>query len=226
MKQFTNKYDSDVMQCNQQDTECVEYQHDNTRLFCSRIRGRVGFTLVETLLALMILVILTGIVAMGIPVAFRTYTDAVNCSNAKVLLSTTSTILRDELSMAQKQVTIGDNLYYMDGEGYWSRLDAIGSSGNNPPTIKKHIYILTENVTSPSRDEDFIEVSDSPYEIISERALAENLGIRFDSIVYSNRVFTINNLEAINKDDEHAYAATGSENENEYKIRAVMLREE
>jgi len=100
-------------------------------------RKQGGFTLVETMLALAILVLMTGIVAMGVPVAMRTYTQAVNGSNAQLLLATTATELRNELGMAQLAVTEtgegaaattqvngnGTLKYYVSGDGYWASIN-------------------------------------------------------------------------------------------------------
>ena len=55
-----------------------------------------GFTLAETLLAVLILLMVSSIVAAGIPSARRAYEKVVLASNAEVLLSTTITTLRHE----------------------------------------------------------------------------------------------------------------------------------
>ena len=60
-----------------------------------------GFTLAETLLAVLILLMVTAIVATGIPVAKNAYEKVVLASNAEVLLSTTISSLRNELGTAQ-----------------------------------------------------------------------------------------------------------------------------
>ena len=188
-------------------------------------RARSGFTLVETLMALMIMVILTGLVAMGIPVAFDTYTKSVNASNAKVLLSTTTTVLRDEFSMAQKQATVGGKLYYMDRDGYWASLE-IGTNTKNSklPTITKQLYY--GNI-SKDPDTELVELGD-PQKLIPDSALTDALGIRLSGVSYNNGVFTINDLEVVALDrngSESPYATTGSNAGDDFKIRAVMLRE-
>ena len=67
----------------------------------TRIHGRSGFTLSETLMALLILLMVTSIVAAGVPVAANAYNKVIMASNAQLLLSTTMTNLRDELGTAQ-----------------------------------------------------------------------------------------------------------------------------
>lgn len=92
-------------------------------------RVKQGFTLVETLLALAILVLLTGIVAMGVPTAFRTYTQLVNKSESQVLLSTATAELRNELGLSQYVLTNnglnkpGVVRFYVSPDGYWAKID-------------------------------------------------------------------------------------------------------
>ena len=197
-------------------------------------RARSGFTLVETLMALMIMVILTGLVAMGIPVAFDTYTKSVNASNAKVLLSTTTTVLRDEFSMAQKQALVTESgkekLYYMDRDGYWASLE-IGTNTKNSklPTITKQLYygnISKDPDTGKLKSE--LNTLGGPQKLIPDSALTDALGIRLSGVSYNNGVFTINDLEVVALDrngSESPYATTGSNAGDDFKIRAVMLRE-
>ena len=56
-----------------------------------------GFTLTETLVAVLILVLMT---AAALPAAMNAYRNAVDAANAEVLLSTTVNALRSELSTA------------------------------------------------------------------------------------------------------------------------------
>lgn len=63
-------------------------------------RVQAGFTLVEMLAAMAVLLLASAIVAAGVPAATQAYIAAVDNANAQVLLSTTTTRLRDELSVA------------------------------------------------------------------------------------------------------------------------------
>lgn len=67
----------------------------------------------EALVATLILLLVSIILATGIPAAMRAYNNVVLASNAEVLLSTTMTALRNELGMATdirvvKKVTNGE----------------------------------------------------------------------------------------------------------------------
>lgn len=59
-----------------------------------------GFSLAETLMAVLILLLVASVVAAGIPAAVNAYTKAVDAANAQTLLSTTVNALRSELSTA------------------------------------------------------------------------------------------------------------------------------
>jgi len=65
-----------------------------------RLNNQSGFTLAETLLAVLILLLVSSIVATGVPVARNAYEKVVVAANAQLLLSTTATALRDELGSA------------------------------------------------------------------------------------------------------------------------------
>lgn len=177
-------------------------------------RAKRGFTLVETLMALMILVILTGIVAMGIPVAFETYTKAVNGSNAQVVLSTATNVLRDELGMAQDVQTAPDGtvLTYVTGDGHYASL-AVSGAGTGS-RIQRHDYIGIPGSLS--------EAAGSPRAVITDAAMTDALGITFDGITYADGVFTVNGLAVIDGEG-NTLAAVGDAANGQYKIRAIML---
>ena len=67
-----------------------------------KLKSRAGFTLAETLMAVAILLLVSGIVAAGIPAAKNAYEKVILASNAEVLLSTAESSLRDELGTAWK----------------------------------------------------------------------------------------------------------------------------
>lgn len=75
-------------------------------------RGRGGFTLAETLLAVLILLLVSVIVATGMPAATNAYNKVVQGANAKVMLSTAITALHDELGTAWHIEEIADGLSY------------------------------------------------------------------------------------------------------------------
>ncbi len=66
-----------------------------------RCKDRRGFTIGEMMMAVLILVIITGLVAGGLPLAGRVYKQVVDSANAQLLLGSTMTLLRDELETAK-----------------------------------------------------------------------------------------------------------------------------
>ena len=70
-----------------------------------KLHGQSGFTLAETLLAVLILLMVSTIVASGVPAARNAYEKVVLGSNAQVLLSNAVHALRYELGTAA-EVTV------------------------------------------------------------------------------------------------------------------------
>ena len=77
-----------------------------------KIHNSKAFTLAETLLAVLILLMVSAIVAGGIPVAKNAYEKVVLVSNAETLISTTITALRNELGTAKDVKVEGDTITY------------------------------------------------------------------------------------------------------------------
>lgn len=69
-----------------------------------KLKSRRGFTLAETLLAVLILLLVSAIVVTGMPAATNAYNKIVLGANAKVMLSTAITALHDEIGTAWKVV--------------------------------------------------------------------------------------------------------------------------
>lgn len=88
-----------------------------------RLKSQAGFTLAETLLAVLILLLVSGIVATGVPVAKNVYEKTIVAANAHVLLSTTVSALKDELGTAwDVDVKPGSITYFSADTGTKARL--------------------------------------------------------------------------------------------------------
>ncbi len=74
-----------------------------------KIKSRKGFSIGELLVATLILLMVSSVVAGGIPVARDAYTKVTVSANAQVLLSTSITALRNELGTAS-DVSASDNV--------------------------------------------------------------------------------------------------------------------
>lgn len=107
-----------------------------------KIKHNAGMTLAETLLAVLILLLASSIVATGIPAARNAYEKVILSSNAELLLSTTIMALRNNLSTAKNIQINADNrgLSYYDTEtGYRYTLDNKGP--NDEPNDRDGIWI-------------------------------------------------------------------------------------
>lgn len=96
----------------------------NTKYLKKKIKSKHGFTLAETLIAVLILLMVSAIVVAGIPAAKNAYEKVVMASNAEVLLSTTISTLRNELGTAQDVEAPDDETitYYNATRGAPSKL--------------------------------------------------------------------------------------------------------
>ena len=165
-------------------------------------RANAGFTLVETMLALTILLLLTAVVASGIPVASRTYTKVVDASNAQAALTTTAAKLRSELSLAQDVFfarngsgSERDVVFYKTSDGYWAKIV-------NPDEDKgqKGLYIQAYAGTpkqNGSPDDYGLAKYNEPVPLIPDSAMVGNLKVTCENITYNYEtgVFTVNGLK-------------------------------
>ena len=88
-----------------------------------KLRSRSGFSLGEMLITVLILLMVSSVVAGGIPAAANAYTKAVDAANAHVLLSTTVNALRDEFATAwDVKESDGAISYYSSDNGSRSKI--------------------------------------------------------------------------------------------------------
>ena len=148
-----------------------------------KLKSRAGFTLAEVLAAVLILLMVSGIVAAGIPSAKTAYDKAVRAANARVLLSTTVTALRNELGKADS-ITVEDSgtavTYYSAETGSYSRIYL----GSDPGKIMIQEYIDMDGnvmkVSVPNPEGGSTETAVAPRPLVSDTAATENLYICYD----------------------------------------------
>jgi len=106
-----------------------------------RLKNKSGFTLAETLLAVLILLLVSVIVANGIPVARNVYNNVIVGANAQMLLSTAVTALRNELGTARDVKTDSSEKYitYFNAEREAYSLISLAGENN---TIQVQPYIV------------------------------------------------------------------------------------
>ena len=101
-----------------------------------KLKNTAGFTLAETLLTVVILLLASGVVATGMPAAVNAYRNAIDAANAQVLLSTTVNALRNELSTARDVQVSGTTITYTGADtGSRSTIDLSSS----PFTIQEYV---------------------------------------------------------------------------------------
>ena len=150
-----------------------------------RCKDRRGFTIGEMMMAVMILVIITGLVAGGLPLAGRVYKQVVDSANAQLLLGSTMTLLRDELETAKSfPATSGTNeiQYTSTSTGYttisWKADDGIYIAPYQQADNTGTVY------------------TGSAYNrpLVSRAGANLNLHTEFTSWSYADGVFTITGL--------------------------------
>ena len=149
-----------------------------------KARRSSGFTLSETLVAIIILLLVTSTVAVGIPMASNAYEKIVVSANAEVLLSTTMTCLRDELCTATDVTLDGTTINYTSSNGSKSRiyLDADGEG----ICIREYIGV------SDSADFD--------HPLVSKEASNKNLHMTYTVESYTGGVIRFKDLTVLKGD--------------------------
>ena len=166
-------------------------------------RNRGGFTLAETLIAVLILTMVAGIVAGGIPAARNALDKAVDTSHSQLLLSTTMTSLRNELATASS-ITCASETVNEDG-----------SVAEDPAARKIISYVDSSGAVCTLQSEDdgiYVEKEASPdissgvYHpgiphrlLVSEQAATKNLYAAFTSASYNNGIVKIEGLKVCKK---------------------------
>lgn len=213
-------------------------QQMRRKVQASKTRARLnrGFTMVELMVALLIVVLLTTLVAMGIPTAFNTYRSMVKSANAQVALSTTTTILRDELSTATAVHQEGNDLYYRTADGYWACI--YNPSSDSDAGLKRARLQEVAQPDGTFKPTAWSKPADKSEFLFSDKAItgskdrdgttALELRVRFKSdggITYSNGVFSVKGLEVIDEAGD-TLADVGEEAGGVFKVRAVNNVEE
>lgn len=162
------------------------------KLYENRIIGRRGFTLAETLLAVLILLLSSAIVAAGIPAAKSAYEKVVLASNAEVLLSTAMSSLRNELGTAiiDRDNSVNNTIRYLNNNrGIYFKLylDGVDPKEEEPEDgSPKTIWIKT--------DDGDLGVDSEPFRLVSKEASTGDLYVTYNSVTYNGNLITFNEL--------------------------------
>jgi len=174
-----------------------------------RLKSNRGFTLAELMMAMMIMLMVTGIAAGGIPVAINAYTKVVDTANAQVLMSTTITKLREELGTAENIRISGTTITYESENGSESRIYTTDSG----IMIREYADIVSDE-------------TNTTYEhlLISKSAANKNLYVTYSgaSMDADSGILTLKGVQVLHESGGVlADLKCAENNEGEVKIRVL-----
>lgn len=182
-----------------------------------KLKSERGFTLAETLLAVLIMLMVSAIMATGIPSVKKAYEKVVLASNAEVLLSTTISTLRNELGTAQdvKAPKPGDSAdttitYYNPTRGASSKL-YVASGGENDKEIMFQRYFSADGLIK--------DYAAAP--LVSSKTSTQDLYVTYTSVAYSEGIVTFTGL-SVNR----ASGTEGLASRDVFSIRVISYQGE
>ena len=165
------------------------------------------------MVTLLIMVMVAGVVAAGVPMAGRVYKQVIESANAQLLLSTTMTALRNELETAND-----------DGITCTPATEDTGAKVNYYSTTTLYTTIASSSggiIFMPYESGSFEENESYSRELVSRATANMNLHTEFSSITYENGMFTIKGLVVKKGDTE---LAGSSLDDNIYYIRSLKAK--
>ena len=115
-------------------------------------RRKAGFTLAETLIAILILLMVSALVAGALPAAGRVFAKTVDTADAQVLLGATMAALRDELSTAADVSVSGTAVEYRSAVNGCCRLELVSApSGEEREGGIRIVYLAEDPLTGENR---------------------------------------------------------------------------
>lgn len=157
-----------------------------------KLHSDKGFSIAELLVAILILLMVSSIVATGIPVAREAYQKVILASNADVLLSTTISTLRNELGTAQDVKVDGTTItYYSPTRGASSKIYLEG----NAVMFQRYYFDSAEYAMDSG-------VVPSPEPLITSAAMSDGLYVKYDSVFApdSDGIMKVQGLAVYRKD--------------------------
>ena len=194
-----------------------------------KLNQQLGFSLAETLVAILILLMVSAVVAGGVPAASNAYSKAVDAANAQVLLSTAATALRDELGTAKKVNISTDGTdgktvrYYSADNGNYSEL-SMGETDDRRPVILLTSYLGHKNEDPVSDDSDdsgdttAFGAKTVQWELVSQAAITKKLGLTYDDVSYNDGIITFTGLSVLKNSNENVLATLDT-----LKIKVVSM---
>lgn len=202
-----------------------------------RLKRQSGFTLAETLLAILILMLVGIIVTSGIPAAQNAYNKVVLGANAQAMLSTAVTALRDELGTAWQVKSVDDQTieYFNASTGAKSRI-FLDAEGDYPSiSVRDYIPLTAEEDQAPQSMEELIHgnasgteivKAGSAYHLVPDSSDSNRLYVTYESIALSETdasiIVVVEGLKVCKKTDNVEIASLGKDEDG--KTIALEIR--
>lgn len=140
-----------------------------------RLRKKAGFSLSETMLALLIVALLSMSIATGVAFGARQYRRAMARSEARILCSSLAGIIQEELRNTTGVQTDGDDLEFFQSTHYQSGTE-----------LSSLVVIVEEDGEEKEQDEGYVAVKtgDEYFLLLGEAAYsgANDLKAKLDSV--------------------------------------------
>lgn len=165
-----------------------------------KFNQRGGFTLAESLVTLLIFLMVSSIVAAGIPAAREAFVKVTRRANAETLLSTTAASLRKQLAAAS-EVQAGDDgkslLYFDSSRGIQAKLYTDAESG----VIMLQEYIAIGEAAAGSPEA-------ITRRLVTDAASTPDLFVTYEEASFAGQLVTIRNLKVCRRQDAEGAAVT------------------
>lgn len=158
-----------------------------------KLKKSAGFTLAETLITVLILLMVSSVVAGGVPAAANAYRKAVDAANAHVLLSTTVNALRSELSTAWGvSANNSELIYYSARTGARTKLYN-GTGDQKTIMVQDYLRYDSDSESQQQEDADSDLLKHSLVVRSGEKEL-DKFQVRYANVSVANDIITFETL--------------------------------
>lgn len=164
-----------------------------------KLRARGGFTLAETLLAVLIMLLVSVIVATSMPAVTNAYNKVVLGANAKVMLSTAITALHDEIGTAwDVEQAAGETTkltYFNASTGAKSEL-SLDTTDHNAIQIQDYVSLSDDLIHGTGY------TPGTAYHLVADKS--SGMYVTYTSIAYDKDtgIVTVSGLKVCKKSDD------------------------
>ena len=158
-----------------------------------KLKSNSGFTLAETIIAVGLVLIVSGMLVTGLPRAMTAYQNIVDSADAHTLISTTMIELRDKLVFARNLEIQSDNktIHFIGNDGREYSLDHT----DNGLQLTDMSPLEVGRVTS---------IKDSTRLLVSNSASSGKLIAKYDTVTYdqAGKYLSFINLQVCRKSED------------------------